>query len=128
MINILLVDDEEDVALLLKEGIQIYGKYNVDVYIDPLLALHNFQPHNYDLILVDIIMPKMNGLDFYRLLTEMDKECNVCFFTASETNEKEIKDLFPDLKERKTVLIQKPIKLKVLLPLIMEIIDETHSR
>ena len=75
-------------------------------------------------MLVDIIMPKMNGLEFYRLLNEMDKECKSCFFSASETSEEEIKNLFPDLKNRKTVLIQKPIKLKDLSIKIMEILDQ----
>ncbi len=80
--KILLVDDEQDFALLFKEGIEIFSDYNVDVYTDPLSALHYFQIDIYDLVLVDIIMPKMNGLDLYRLLREIDKKCKVCFFSG----------------------------------------------
>jgi CheY-like chemotaxis protein len=122
----LLVDDEEDLALLFKEGIEIYGDFIVDVYTDPLTALHNFQVDIYDLVLVDIIMPKMNGLELYRILREMDKNCKVCFFTASETNEGDLRDNFPELKGIKNVLIRKPIKLKEFSKKILEIIAENE--
>jgi DNA-binding response OmpR family regulator len=120
----LLVDDEEDIALLFKEGIEIYSDFTVDVYTDPLTALHNFQIDVYDLVLVDIVMPKMNGLELYRLLREMDKKCKVCFFSASETNEEDLRDKFPELKGINSVLIQKPIKLKEFSKRILEIIAE----
>ena len=122
--KILLVDDEEDLALLFKEGIEIYSDFIVDVYTNPLTALHNFQIDIYDLVLVDIIMPKMNGLELYRILREMDKNCKVCFFSASETNEGDLRDKFPELKGIKNVLIRKPIKLKEFSKKILEIIAE----
>ena len=76
----MLVDDEEDLALLFKEGVEIYSDYNVDVF--PSVAIHDFQINKYVLALVDIIMPKMNGFDVYKLLREMDKKCKVCFFSG----------------------------------------------
>jgi DNA-binding response OmpR family regulator len=122
----LLVDDEEDLALLFKEGVEIYSDYNVDVFTDPLAAVHNFQIDRYVLALVDIIMPKMNGFDVYRLLREMDKKCKVCFFSASETNEEYLVGTFPELKGKKNVLIRKPIKLKEFSKKILEIIAENE--
>jgi DNA-binding response OmpR family regulator len=120
----LLVDDEEDLALLFKEGVEIYSDYNVDVFTDPLSAVHNFQIDRYVLALVDIIMPKMNGFDVYRIIREMDKKCRVCFFSASETNEEYLVGIFPELKGKKNVLIRKPIKLKEFSKIITEIVDE----
>jgi CheY-like chemotaxis protein len=77
-------------------------------------------------VLVDIVMPKMNGLDLYRILRDMDKKCRVCFFSASETNEDDLKDRFPELKGINTVLIRKPIKLKEFSKKILEIIAENN--
>jgi CheY-like chemotaxis protein len=94
------------------------------VYTDPLSALHYFQIDIYNLVLVDIIMPKINGLDLYRLFREIDKKCKVCFFSASETNEEDLRNMFPELKGMNSVLIRKPIKLKEFSKKILEIVAE----
>ena len=82
--KIMLVDDEEDIALLFKEGLERYGQYDVKIYSNPQEALDDFKADVYDLILIDIIMPNMSGFDFYTLLK--DKFCNsiICFFSASD--------------------------------------------
>ena len=120
----MLVDDEEDIALLFKDGLERNRHYDVKIYSNPQEALDNFKPDVYDLILIDIIMPNMNGFEFYTLLK--NKLCNskICFFSASDHMDDKIKNVFPELKEQKTVLIQKPIKLKDLSNKIMEIINK----
>jgi CheY-like chemotaxis protein len=77
-------------------------------------------------VLVDIIMPKMNGLDLYRILREMDKKCKVCFFSASETNEEDLIGMFPELKGINNFLIRKPIKLKEFSKKILDIVGENR--
>jgi DNA-binding response OmpR family regulator len=77
-------------------------------------------------VLVDIVMPKMNGLDLYRILRDMDKKCRVCFFSASETNEEDLIGMFPELKGIDNVLIRKPIRLKELSKKILEIVGENR--
>jgi DNA-binding response OmpR family regulator len=123
-IKILLLDDEEDIAILFKEGLEIMGNYDVDTYTDPLKALNSFKPRIYDLVLVDIVMPNMSGFEFYAYINKIDTECKVCFFSASENSEQKIRNLFPDLKLKKNVLIQKPIRIRDLTNKIKEIIDE----
>jgi len=56
----------------------------VDSYDDPLLALQNFKPNYYDLVLLDIKMPEMDGLDPYQRMKSIDEKIKVCFLTASE--------------------------------------------
>ena len=120
----MLVDDEEDIALLFKDGLERNGHYDVKIYSNPQEALDNINSDVYDLILIDIIMPNMSGFEFYTILK--DKLCNskVCFFSASDYLDDKIKNRFPELKEQNTVLIQKPIKLKELSNKIIEIINE----
>jgi CheY-like chemotaxis protein len=121
--KIMLVDDEEDLALLLKDGLERYGYYDVKIYSNPQEALDNFKPDIYDLILIDIIMPDMSGFEFYSSIRNNPNNSKICFFSASDYMDNKIKNIFPELKEQKTVLIQKPIKLKELSNKIIEIIN-----
>jgi two-component system catabolic regulation response regulator CreB/two-component system response regulator ChvI len=59
--NILIVDDEIDIILAFKKGLESNG-FLVDIYNDPVAALLNFKSDFYDLLLVDVRMPKMNAL------------------------------------------------------------------
>jgi two-component system, OmpR family, response regulator ChvI len=66
------------------------------VYNDPLVALSNFKPDIYDLLILDIKMPNMTGFELYRKLKEIDSKVKVCFITAFEnTMKSSSKSLFP---------------------------------
>ena len=88
MTRILVVDDEPDINMLLMLILEDSG-YKVDVYDDPILALSNFKPNYYDLVILDIIMPTMNGFVFYQRIRELDTGVKACFLTASETSQQE---------------------------------------
>jgi DNA-binding response OmpR family regulator len=77
--RVLLVDDELDIVYLVKVGLERNG-FEVDSYVDPILALHNFKRGTYQLLILDIKMPKMNGLDFLDKIKKEDDEIKVCFF------------------------------------------------
>ncbi|HEX5976881.1 MAG TPA: response regulator [Nitrososphaeraceae archaeon] len=62
--RILIVDDEPDIAQVLKMGLEQNG-FAVDAYNNPLDATSNFKADLYDLLLIDIKMPKMNGFELY---------------------------------------------------------------
>ena len=77
--RVLLVDDELDIVYLVKVGLERNG-FEVDSYVDPILALQNFKRGTYQLLILDIKMPKMNGLDFLDKIKKEDDEIKVCFF------------------------------------------------
>ena len=79
--KILVVDDEPDITLTLLAILQKSG-FEVSSYNDPLLALQFFKPRYYDLVILDIKMPKMNGFELYRQLKKKDSYVTVCFLTA----------------------------------------------
>ena len=113
--RILIVDDEPDIARLFKLGLERQGGFEVDVYNDPMIALSNYKPGIYDLLLLDIKMPKMNGLELYQSIREKDKEedeggeIKVCFITAFEDSYNEFERLFPKLQI--DCFIRKPISI-----------------
>jgi len=63
--RILLVDNEPDNTSVFSMGLQDEG-FQVDAYNDSLLALSNFKSSFYNLSILDINMPKMNGFELYR--------------------------------------------------------------
>ena len=119
--RILVVDDEPDINLLFKMILEENSEFMVHSFTDPLLALKNFKSNFYDLILVDIKMPEMDGLDFYREIRKIDKNVRLCFVTASEKYyepfRKEIYDILGE-----NCFIQKPIANEDLLKLVKTMI------
>jgi DNA-binding response OmpR family regulator len=71
------------------EGFEVYA------YNDPLEVLSKFRPNFYDLLLVDINMPKMNGIELSRQILELDANVKICFITAGEANVEVLRELYP---------------------------------
>jgi len=107
---ILVVDDEPDITMTLKMGLQAYG-FKVSIFNDPVLALSNVKPGLYDLALLDIRMPKMSGFELYKEIEKIDNKVKVCFITAFEVYYESLRELYPDSKVscfiKKPVLIEK---------------------
>jgi two-component system, OmpR family, response regulator ChvI len=119
--SILLVDDEPDITKLVRMVLEING-FVVDAYTDPTVALSNFKPRLYDLLLLDIKMPKINGLDLYQKMKEIDSNVKICFLTASELFYEEYRrlDAYPSLD--KAYFIQKPFRSSDLINYLKEIL------
>lgn len=125
MKKILVVDDESDIAVSVKNGLVRRG-FEVDIYTDPLKALSEFKPEKYDLILLDIRMPKMNGFQLYREMLKRNGKVRVCFFTAFVEYHDEFKKAFPELDERR--FIRKPTTLNVLTERLMQELEMPLNR
>jgi two-component system catabolic regulation response regulator CreB/two-component system response regulator ChvI len=108
MSRILIVDDEKGITNPLKIGLEDLG-FRVDSYNDPEEALSKYEPNRYELIIVDIRMPQMNGFDLFRELKKIDSNAKVCFLTAFDVYEGEFQKLFPDMKVEG--FIKKPITI-----------------
>jgi two-component system response regulator ChvI len=112
--RILVVDDEPDMTLLFKMALESDGSFTVYTFNDPLLALSNFKAGLYDLIILDIKMPKMDGLDLYQEIKKMDSKVKICFLTASEMYYEEFrKEAYCSLD--KDMFLRKPIQNEDLL-------------
>ena len=81
--RILVVDDEPDLTKVSTLALEYHG-FKVDTFNDPQEALSKFKPGSYDLIILDIKMPKMDGFELYHEIKKKDNNAKVCFLTASE--------------------------------------------
>ena len=81
--RILLVDDETDITTTLKIALEDAG-FIVNPYNDPLIALSEFKPGYYDLVILDIKMQEMNGFELYADMRKLDNQVKFCFITAGQ--------------------------------------------
>ena len=116
-IRILLVDNEPDITSVTKRGLQSNG-FEVDAFTDPAEALSNFKTGIYDLLLLDVKMPKINGFELYRHMSKIDNKIKVCFMSAFESYADEFKTAFPNQSE--SCFTRKPISIDELAKRIKE--------
>jgi CheY-like chemotaxis protein len=121
--KIMLVDDEADILWLFKIILESDARLKVDSFADPIVALENFRPGLYDLLLIDIAMPKMNGFELYDKIRELDKKVKISFVTASEMFYEEIrKETFPEL-DTTICFIRKPIENPDLIQQVKQVLN-----
>jgi two-component system catabolic regulation response regulator CreB/two-component system response regulator ChvI len=106
--RILVVDDETDITSVLKRGLEANG-YSVTAYNDPRKALDDYRPSAYDLMLIDIRMPNMNGFELYRKIQHIDPIVKICFITAYEIYYDEFRKVFPKIKV--SCFVKKPVTI-----------------
>jgi CheY-like chemotaxis protein len=109
MKKILIVDDEPDVCTVLKNVLEEYG-FNADSYDDPISALENFKAGLYELLLLDIKMPEMDGFLLYQEVKKIDNKIKVCFLTASEMYHEKFREKEGFSALDKDLFLRKPIE------------------
>jgi DNA-binding response OmpR family regulator len=105
--RILVVDDEPDLTRVSTLALEYHG-FKVDTFNDPQEALSKFKPGSYDLIILDIKMPKMDGFELYHEIKKKDNNAKVCFLTASELYYEEFRNKEYRALDR-NLFIRKPI-------------------
>ena len=105
--KVMIVDDEADVISVLGIVLEENG-FEVDTFEDPIVALKSYRAGVYDLLILDIKMPEMDGFELYDQIKKIDDNAKVCFLTASEMYYKNSrKEKYCSLD--KDLFIQKPI-------------------
>jgi DNA-binding response OmpR family regulator len=123
--RILIVDDDEDVTVTFKVGIedsnnQTDANIRIEVYTsnNPVMALSEFKPNFYDVLLVDINMPYMNGFQLCKKILAIDINVRVCFMSSAEINLEALRDIYPA-----GCFIRKPVTIDYLLKRIKSELD-----
>lgn len=119
--RIFLIDDDPDVTLFFKMALEGAG-FIVDAYNDPIQAISKFRSNFYDLLLIDIRMPVLDGFRLYKKLRRRDK-VKACFITSFEEYYQSIKQEHPLLEKELSCLIRKPITLKDLINHVKNVLN-----
>jgi len=126
--RILIVDDNVDITTTFKVAIEdsnndvdVNKRIKVNTSNDPVLALSEFKPNFYDLLLLDINMPHMNGFQLCEKMLAIDINVRVCFMSSGKINREALRDIYPSL----TVgcFMKKPMNIDYLLKRIRSELD-----
>jgi DNA-binding response OmpR family regulator len=126
--RILIVDDEADVTITFKAGIEDSNNNNdankrIEVYTsnNSVVALSDFKPNYYDLLLVDINMPHMNGFELCEKMLSIDINVKVCFMSNLEINREALREIYPAISLG--CFIRKPVTTDFLVKRIRSELD-----
>ncbi len=124
--RMLIVDDDVDVTTTFKVAIENSNKdtnkrIEVQTSNNPVAALSEFKPNFYDLLLVDINMPHMNGFELCEKILAIDINVRVCFMSSGEINREALREIYPTRQEG--CFIRKPVTVDYLLERIRSELD-----
>jgi CheY-like chemotaxis protein len=130
--TILVVDDDQNTTLTVKSGLENENNhttnkvsYLVHTYNFPKLALSEFKPNFYDLLLIDVEMPNMNGFEFSTKILEIDADPKICFMSAAEVNYEALREIYPFVNFG--CFIKKPISLERLVSRVRDELDNSRQ-
>ena len=125
--RILIIDDDADITLTFKTGIEdnnnktLTKKIEVHTSNNPVIALSEFKPNFYDLILIDINMPYMNGFQLSERILEIDINVKICYMSAGEINRDALREIHPSISLG--CFIRKPVEIDYLIGRILKELD-----
>jgi CheY-like chemotaxis protein len=124
MKRIFLVDDDYDHSITFKMGLEL-AEFEVDAYNDSAIPLSKFKPDYYDLLLIDVKMPKIDGIELYEKIRKIDDKVMVWFITAYETYYRALKEVSSISKGEMSSapVIEKPIEIDKLVKQIKTQLD-----
>ena len=120
----MIIDDDKDITNLFAIFLE-YNGYIVDAYTNPFEGFNNFRKNSHDLIILDLKMPQMDGMAFYKKIKEIDDKVIICFTTADKNY---IQELEKGILDYEKIVIYKPILLRELKNKIDSLLlDETSK-
>jgi DNA-binding response OmpR family regulator len=115
--RILVVDDEAKTTDEIRDGLENSG-YSTDICNDPETVLSNFKSGLYDLLILDVGLPHMDGFALYEKIRDLDGKVKVCFMSDSNAHDEEFLTLFPIWNARD--FFHKPVMIRDLIEHIKE--------
>ena len=120
----MIIDDDVDINNLFKIFLE-YNGYNIDAYTNPVEGIQKIRKNSHDLIILDLKMPKMDGMRLYRKIKEIDDTVIVCLSTADKNY---IQELQKDILDVEKTVIYKPILLSDLKNKIDSLLLDEESK
>ena len=118
--KILIIDDDPDINNLFKIYLEHDG-FQTDAYTNPIDVLNYFKKNEYNLSLLDLKMPQIDGIAMFQALKKKDENVTICLITADMSYLEQIKEKIPNIEK---YAIHKPILLRNLKDKINELVSE----
>jgi len=125
--KLLVVDDDPDIVHVLKQGL-LKNRFLVSAFTNPEEVLQNFKSNSEDycLMLSDIRMPGMSGIQLAKKVKEINPKVKVLLMTSFEIKDNEFSKVFPSTHV--DGFVQKPVGIKDLTDKILSLIGDTKNR
>ena len=122
--KILLVDDEPDITFTIKNMLYNTG-FEIHTFNDPITPLKLYRRNFYDLVILEIKIPNMDGFELYIKIKEKDPTVKICFLTAIATFDEEFRKSRPEVSRiiAEECFIQKPITTEDLIKKLIDIMN-----
>ncbi len=121
--KILLAEDEPNLSSLLQEYLQLKG-YSVELANDGVEGIEIFKKNEFDLCLLDVMMPRKDGFTLAKEIREIDKEVSIIFLTAKSLKD----DKIEGFKLGADDYITKPFSMEELSARIQAVLRRTHGQ
>lgn len=117
--NILIVDDDEDILKSFEIGLEDYS-YRTMLCNNPLKAIELYKAHPFDLVISDIKMPEMDGLELLKRLKEIDPSARIVLITAFV----ELKNAVEAIRNQVYSFMLKPVDIYEIIQIIEDIKED----
>jgi DNA-binding response OmpR family regulator len=121
--KILLAEDDTNLGFVIKDNLEV-GDYEVELYPDGEMALAAFQRKEFDLCILDVMMPKKDGFSVAQAIQKLKPEVPFIFLTAKSMKEDQVKGL----KLGADDYITKPFSIEVLILKVEAILKRTQKK
>lgn len=85
MIKLMIIDDENSIGTMLQKAFSRSGDFNITYFDNPDIAMSRFKPGDFDVVLLDIMMPQRDGMSVLEEIKAKDPKCVVIMMTAYST-------------------------------------------
>jgi DNA-binding NtrC family response regulator len=121
----MIIDDDQDLVVAFRAMLELNG-YQVDTFTNPQEALDNLTPKGYDVIITDIKMPTLTGLELVPRINEIDKDTRIMVMTAFDITRQEFEKVLPF--GRIDAFIRKPIGMVKLMDHLRVLLGTNHRK
>lgn len=118
--RVMIVENNDDIIITFKLVLS-KSDHRLRIYSfnDCIEALQEFRPNFYDLIIIDILMPKINGIKFYDIVRKLDDRVKICYLTTIHKDV--IKKAYPEVE--RVSLLKMPVTNEELIKTTKEILE-----
>ena len=120
--KILVVEDDNQIQELIVEFLSSQG-YKVDMANDGVEGYEKFKKDKYDLVILDVMMPKLNGYSLCKMIKNLNKQVSIIFLTALDDEESEIKGFDLDADD----YISKPFSFNILVKRVEAVLKRKNK-